>query len=68
MKVEKGEEGAVLNTVPDLTVPVDDTNPATVRLVYIKYGNSNDWEPLPAANARLAKDIKATRVSTQPTE
>jgi hypothetical protein len=55
---------AVLNALPDLNIPVDDTNPATVRLVYIKYGNSSDWEPVPAANTRLAKDIKATRVST----
>jgi hypothetical protein len=57
--------GTVLNALPDLNVPVDDTNPATVRLVYIRYGNSSDWEPVPAANARLAQDSKATRVPTQ---
>jgi hypothetical protein len=54
---------AVMNAQPDLIVPVDDIDPATVRLVYIKYGNG-DYEPVPAAIAQLAKDSKVTRVST----
>jgi hypothetical protein len=59
-----GPTWVVKNAQPDLTVPVDDTNPATVRLVFIKFDNG-DWEPVPSAIAQLARDPKATRVSTR---